>query len=309
MVSEPARWPARRSAGGDAAFWAACVVIFLALAALVFGGSREPGAAMLILCVLGAVLAIAGALLLVLAIAYQRLAYDLTESSLRIAWLGRSTVVPYEAVQGIYTGQRLEGNAMPSGPRWPGISVGSARVRGFGRLRFFATSTDQSALTLITVEQGGVVISARDPAAFRAALIEHVEQAPEPAADTPPALAMWHQTPPAGAPWTALSDVWLAAAVALGTVLVLLVLATIVARFDALPDPLPLHFDSSGEPNLIGPKLDLLRLPGLGLVVMLLNLGVGILVHPRETLLARTLWVGAAVVEVVLLVGVLRLVA
>lgn len=53
----------------------------------------------------------------------------------------------------------------------------------------------------------------------------------------------------------------------------------------------------------------MLRLPFLGLVVLLLNLAVGILVHPRETLLARTLWVGAAVVELVLLVGVLRLVA
>ena len=38
MVSDPARWPARRSAGGDAALWVACALLFLALAALVFGG-------------------------------------------------------------------------------------------------------------------------------------------------------------------------------------------------------------------------------------------------------------------------------
>ena len=61
-------------------------------------------------------------------------------------------------------------------PRWPGISVGTARVRGLGRLRFFATSSDQSQLTYITVEHGGVILSARDPNAFRAGLIERVER-------------------------------------------------------------------------------------------------------------------------------------
>ena len=304
MVSDPARWPARRSAGGDAALWIACALLFLALAALVFGGSREPGAAMLVLCALAALLAVAGAVLLALAVAYRRLAYELADSTLRIEWLGRTTVVPYSAIQGIYTGQRLEGNAMPSSVRWPGISVGSARVRGFGRLRFFATSTDQSALTLITVEHGGVVISAEDPTAFRAALIERVEASQESAGS----VEAWHQTAARTAPWTALQDLWFPAAVVVGTLLVLLTLAAIVFRFDTLPDQITLHFDASGQPNLIGPKFDLLRLPFLGLVALLLNLALGVIVHPREALLARMLWVGGAAVQLVLLIGVLRLV-
>src|SRR5215216_2883328 len=37
MVSDPARWPARRSPGGDASVWIAAVLLFGALAALVFG--------------------------------------------------------------------------------------------------------------------------------------------------------------------------------------------------------------------------------------------------------------------------------
>src|SRR5207237_7449079 len=129
------------------------------------------------LLVIGAVLlAAAGGFLLVWAIAYQRLAYQLTESAVRVEWLGRTSVVPYGAIQGIYTGQRLSRHSTPPMPRWPGISVGSQRVRGVGRLRFFATSADQSLLTLITVETGGLVLSARDPHEFRTALIEHVEQ-------------------------------------------------------------------------------------------------------------------------------------
>src|SRR5207248_8365770 len=118
----------------------------------------------------------AGTIMMVWAVGYQRLSYALTESALRIEWLGRTVVVPYPAIQGIYTGQRLSGHATAGVPRWPGINVGAARARGFGRLRFFATSTNQSQLTFVTVEHGGVIVSARDPNALRAALIERVEQ-------------------------------------------------------------------------------------------------------------------------------------
>src|SRR5258708_22387058 len=65
VVSDPGRWPARRSPGGDAALWVAGAVLFLALAALVFGGSRAPGLTMLVLCALAAILAALGSALLV----------------------------------------------------------------------------------------------------------------------------------------------------------------------------------------------------------------------------------------------------
>ena len=245
-------WPARRSLGGDAALWVAGALLFLALAAVFLGGSREPGASMLLLCALAAILAAAGIVLLVLAIGYRRLAYALTDTALRIEWLGRTVVVPYHAIQGIYTGQRLSGHATPSIPNWPGISVGPARVRGLGRLRFFATSTDQSMLTLITVEHGGVIVSARDPHEFRAALIERVEESQ----DTPATDARtWHQTPPTTAPWTALADAWLPVCATVGTLLVLVVLGVIVFRFDSLPDQIALHFDASGRPKRHGPEV------------------------------------------------------
>jgi hypothetical protein len=304
LVSDPARWPARRSPGGDAALWIAIALLFLALAALVFGGSREPGLTMFSLCLVAAVLAAMGGGLLIWALGYRRLAYELTNDALRIEWLGRALVVPYGAIQGIYTGQRLEGQAAPSMPQWPGISVGQARVRGLGRLRFYATAQDQSALTFITVEHGGVIISPADPAGFRGALIERVEQAPEDAGGP----VTWHQTAASSAPWTALTDVWLPIAILAGVVLLLMVVAVIIVRYDALPDQLALHFDASGRANQVGSTFDLLRLPFLGLLCLTADWAIGVWVHPRERLLARTLWVGGAVVQLVLLVGVVRLV-
>ncbi len=291
--------------GGDAAVWVASALLFLALAAVFFGGSHEVGTSMLLMCVVAVILAGAGSMLFVLAFAYRRLAYSLTDTALCIEWLGRIDVVPYHSIQGIYTGQRLQGHATPSVPNWPGIMVGPARVRGLGRLRFFATSSDQSMLTLITVEHGGVVVSARDPHAFRAALIERVEESQDAAADA----RTWHQTPPATAPWTALADAWLPVCATVGTLLVLLVLAVIVFRFDSLPDQIPLHFDASGRQNDVAPKSDLLRLPLLGLTCLVVNWLLGIWLHPRERLLARLLWIGGAIVQLVLLMGVLRLVA
>jgi Bacterial PH domain len=295
----------RRSRGGDAALWVAVGLLFLAVAALVLGGSRQPGMAMLWLCIGAAALAAAGTFLLIWGIGYQRLTYALTENALRIDWLGRTMVLPYPAIQGIYTGQRLSGHSTPSMPRWPGISVGSARVRGFGRLRFFATSSDQSQLTYITVEHGGVILSARDPNAFRAGLIERVERYD--ALPSKDALA-WHQAPPTTAPWTAFADVWLPVCMALGLLGLLAVLAVVTSRFDALPDQIAVHFDASNRPNQIAAKSDLLRLTLFGLLCLMLNWVAGILVHPREQLLARLLWLGAAVVQFVLLLGVLRIV-
>jgi hypothetical protein len=278
------------------------LLLFLALAALALGSSRDPGPTMLALDVLAVILAAAGGVLLIWALAYRRLAYALTESALRVEWLGRTVVVPYQAIQGIYTGQRLAGHATPRMPQWPGISVGVARVRGLGRLRFFATSTDQSDLTLVTVENGGLIVSARDPTEFRAALIERVEQYGDLVTEDARA---WQQREPIEAPWTAIADGWLPACIALGALALLLVLGSIGLRYDALPDQVPLHFDASGQPSQIAPKSDLLRLPVLGLIVLLINWVVGVFVHPRERWLARLLWLGGAVVQFVLLIGIL----
>jgi hypothetical protein len=253
------------------------------------------------------VLVAAGVLLMVWAFAYQRLAYSLTENALRIDWLGRVVVVPYQAIHGIYTGQRLEGHASPGALSWPGINVGSSRVRGLGRLRFFATSADQSHMTLITVEHGGVVVSAREPQVFRAALIEHVERFGDLPVE-PADRETWQQRGPIAAPWTALADRWLPACVTAGVLAVLLVLGTIDVRYDTLPAEIPLHFDGSLAASQIAPKADLLRIPLLGFVSLVVDWTAGIAVHERERLLARLLWLGGAVVQLVLLVGVVRLV-
>jgi len=301
------RFPARRSRGGDLALPAAGLLLLLGVVALVVGATLDAGVGMLVLCVVAALLGAAGTVVLVWGFGYRRLAYAMTENAVRIDWLGSTLILPYPAVQGIYTGQRLAGHSMAGILRWPGINVGAVRVRGLGPLRFFATSTDQSQLTFVTVEHGGVVVSAQDPTEFQTALIDHVERYEEVATGEEQA-ATWFERAPARAPWTAVADRWLAACVGLGALVLLAVLALICLRYDALPDQLPLHFDASGLTSQIAPKSDLLRLPLLGLICLAVNWSLGIAVHAREQVLGRLLWLGAIIVQVVLLIAVLRLV-
>jgi Bacterial PH domain len=296
-------WPARRSAGGDAAVLAACAALAVALGLLALAAVQQPGPTMLGIAVLAAAFGLAGAALLVWGLAYRRLIYTLTDTSLHVRWLGHTVILPYAAIDGIYTGQRLVGHAAPGVPRWPGIFVGPGRLRGVGRLRFFTTSPDPAALTLITLEHGGLVVSARNPHDFRTALIQRVQDLGEDA----PVVGGWLDQPIPM--WSALTERWLLASVSAGVLLVLVVLALVALGLPNAGDIIPLHFDATGQPSQLGPKGDLLRLPALGLLLLVVNAALGIILHARDAVLARVLWVGGAVLQAALVVAVVRLLA
>jgi hypothetical protein len=210
--------------------------------------------------------------------------------------------VPYAAIEGVYTGQRLVGSATPSGLVWPGIYVGPGRARGLGRLRFFTTSPDTAALTLITLEHSAVVVSARNPQEFRTALIDRIRDA----ADESDGATVT-RLPPRTAPWSGVYDPWLPGSVAVALLIFLAILAAIGLGFDALPLDIPIRFDATGDPSQIAPRLDLLRLPLLGLLGLFVDVAVGVWLHPRDRLLARLFWLCGAVLQAVLFVAVVRL--
>ncbi len=237
-----------------------------------------------------------------LAASYRGLIYVLGDRGLEIPWLGEVALVPYAAIDGIYTGQRLVGSSAPEGLVWPGIYVGTGRARGTGRLRFFTTSQDPADLTLVTAGGAGYVVSARDAQAFRSALIQRVQQVAE---DAPAEVC---QTLPVGrAPWTVVRDTWTPWALALAIVLLFGILGLVSLRFATLPESVPLHFDASGAPNELGSRWDLFRLPMGGGAVLVFNWLLSVWLHARERYLARVLWVGAVAIQAILLVAIVRL--
>jgi hypothetical protein len=259
---------------------------------------------MVLLALVASLLVLGGLAVAVWGLAYRRLAYVLTTDGLEIQWLGEGLIVPYTAIDGIYTGQRLVSGENPLArvPVWPGIHVGQTRVRGIGRLHFFTTSPDPGALTVVTFEGGGVVVSARTPQEFRTALIDRVVQGGETSGPT-----SYARRPAHAAPWTTLRDAWFPGSLAAGVALLLVGLAVVALGYNNLPDQIPLRFDAVGRPTQIGPRSDLLHLPLIGLVGLLANWVLGVWIHARERLLARVLWAGAAIMQGVLVVAIVRL--
>ena len=82
-------WLPRRSLSGDAALWTASGLCGLAVVALILAG-----ASILWWAFLAVPLVAAGCALLVWALAYRQLSYTLSQTDLRIQWLGRCFSVP-----------------------------------------------------------------------------------------------------------------------------------------------------------------------------------------------------------------------
>src|SRR5579883_845478 len=80
------------------------------------------------------------------------------------------------------------------------------------------------------------------------------------------------------------------------------------AWMPVLPHLLPLHYDSSGSVDLIGPRVDLYKMPCIGAVVLGTDMILAALVHRRESLAARMLLAAGALVELMLLVATINIV-
>lgn len=302
---ETSVWRPRPSRTGEAAPWIAAGLSALALLGWVLTGLQSPGVGLVASAGASALLAAAAGAALALAVGYRRLAYALEADGLRITWFGEAYLLPYAAIEGIYGGRRLGPAAVPPWRvGWPGLADGTARVEDLGTVRYFATRGRPGNLILITTASEAVALSPGDLAAFRAALIEHIQEGD----DAPP----WHgesvmRVAARRPPWSALHDRWMLPLLAAGAVLLLGVLGVISVPFDSLPDVVPLRFDAAGTATDLAPKADLLRLPLMGLLILFGNLALGTWNHPREPLLARLMWATATVLQGMLLVGVVRL--
>lgn len=80
----------------------------------------------------------------------------------------------------------------------------------------------------------------------------------------------------------------------------LALLGYLVIRYEALPDPLPLHFDASGLPDRIEAKSGIFALPAIGFIILVLNAALGIFAHRHERAATLLLTAGALLVQVLM---------
>jgi uncharacterized membrane protein len=87
---------------------------------------------------------------------------------------------------------------------------------------------------------------------------------------------------------------------ALALIVNLTLVGYLMLRFDALPDPLPLHFDASGLADRIEAKSGIFGLPLIGFSVLMLNITLGILTHRRERAATILLVTSALLAQILL---------
>jgi uncharacterized membrane protein len=76
-----------------------------------------------------------------------------------------------------------------------------------------------------------------------------------------------------------------------------------------LPDLLPLHFDVHGNPDRVGERSEIFVLPVIGLVINIVNIGVGLLLRRHLGMLFASylLWSGALLMQVLLWIAALNI--
>lgn len=226
--------------------------------------------------------------------AYFNLAYRLDRNGLIITWGATQQIVPMASICEIVRGEEMTGPVRVAGLNWPGYQVGSGNLPHLGKTLFFATRPLPEQLFVVTPALV-YAISPANPAAFLADFERRRRLG---------AVHTWAQT--TRRPEWAMLPFWHDAGVhylaGLAFALNALLFAYICARYSALPELVPMHFDVFGEPDRIGLRSELFRLPVFGAIVLLLNAALGASVHTHERL-ATYLLLGAAAFMQVLLAG------
>jgi hypothetical protein len=223
---------------------------------------------------------------------FYTLSYRLDRDALTITWGVTRQVVPLAAIQQVKAGAECDVAPARGWLRWPGYQVGVGQLPGLGATQFYATAPLDSQVILVTPGQA-LALSPADRNGFLADLEAHCKLGPSSdvaAVRSQPALfslPAWSDR---------LAQAWLAAAVIANLAL----FAYIALRFPGLPNLLPLHFDPTGAPDRIGYRVELFRLPAIGLVVLTVNSTIGLLLHRRERLAAYVLLAAAFLTQLLL---------
>ncbi len=235
----------------------------------------------------------------------RSLCYHLSDHELTIRWLWIQEIIPLGRIEGLYGGHRLDKNIRVVGLTWPGHYVGSARAEGLGRLKYYGTTRDTSAVLIVGTPQCGYVLTPADLEGFRAGLIERLEAIPDEEIEMAPQA---RTRMPGLLRLSALRDGVVGVSLAIAILALLGSFGYVSAQFPRLPELMPLHFNFAGEPDLIGPPRDAFRMPLIGLFILLANGVLVAAVHGWQRDAARVLAAATIFVQLVMLIAVIRVV-
>jgi hypothetical protein len=297
-------WRPKSSPAGLLGLGAAFLLALAALASGLFAIRQPVGFAMFLGLLVGFVCGALAILVLILTIGYFQMRYRFEATGLAVNWLGRREHIAYDRVDGIFAGQRLGQAMRVRGLNWPGFHIGVGRTRVMGFVRYFVTTGDLNEIALIVTPDVTFALSPADATGFRRELIGRVE-----ASEVGGPVALPADRSQGTAPTSPLRDVMLAATILASIVLLALTILFVSANWSSLPDPLKMQFSRDATTVLAyGQREDIFRLPGIGVAILIANLGVGLSIYARERSAARMLWAISVVVQLLVLIATVRIV-
>jgi hypothetical protein len=221
---------------------------------------------------------------------WASLRYRLDRNGIVIRSVGTEETIPIREIQRILPGEHLgKGPVRRRGLYWPGHERGQGMIPGVGRTRFLATRPLTEQLIVITPGMA-YGISPQDPEEFQRAFHARRELGPNRLLTHEERRSPWFG-------WSLWTDQTAWALLGAALLINLALFGYISLRFPGLDFQLPLHFNSLGQPDRIGTKMELFALPIIGLIVLGANLILGLALYRRERAGSYLLWGAAATTQ------------
>jgi hypothetical protein len=230
-----------------------------------------------------------------------KLRYELNRNGLTIQWGAAQQLVPFESIQQIIPGRALSTPPAFVGLNLAGLRLGWGKMADFGKLKFHTTAPPTESLFVVTPVQT-YVISPSQPDQFLQAW-----QARQTLGPTQKWVSEIQWNWPLNNPLLTDPLTWWL--LGLAFVACLALFGYFSFTFAQLPRSLPIHFNSFGVPDRIADKSTLFNLPTVGLLVLVINTGLGILVYRWEKVGAYLLWGSALTLQICLWVAAITLTA
>jgi len=230
--------------------------------------------------------------LLYWSVATVRLRYRVTRNGVVITWGASRLQVPAERIQAVLPFSEVGGRMQPGAARrpwWLGGEMGRARLAD-GRGVYLRTSLPLAQSLAILTGQSVYVVSPRQPESF-----VETWQTRRPLGPTQHWPEQERRTWILGLPVWRDRVAWGLVAGALGAALALNGYLAFI--YDQLPSVLSLHFDVLGQPDRIGARAELLRLPALAASLLVLDFALGFAVYRRERVAAYLVWGGGIILQ------------
>jgi len=216
--------------------------------------------------------------------------YFLDRNALVIHWGAMEQTIPTRQIERVLTGDEIEGHIAFHGGMWPGHCVGYGEVPGAGPTLFNATVPPRHQIYIVTpsLTYG---ISPANPEGFLESLHKRMQMGPT-------QIVEQSSKRPGILDWTIWQDRLGLALLAVGFLTILALTGFLCFRFPALARFVPLHFNTAGNPDRLGPRGQIFIIPLIGLLALLLNGTLGSVAYRRERLASYLLWGGSILIQV-----------